>query len=143
MERISSNEALTTIQIDALRIILKRTNSFDIRENSSGLTSVHLALRNASVLRHFLEGIQTSNLLSGKIQRLGVSFNVLDRNDRSPLWYALELSRFDSAALLIEHGADVNEKRIDGVPILIFAMHQKRDDITRFLLDNGADATAK
>lgn len=66
-----------------------------------------------------------------------------DKEGRSPLWYALWLSKFDSALLLIENGADVNEKCVDGIPLLIFAMQQKRDDITRFLLDNGADATVK
>lgn len=59
------------------------------------------------------------------------------------MWYSLELAKFDSALLLVESGVDLKEKCGDGVPILIYAMEQKRDDITRFLLDNGADATVK
>lgn len=66
--------------------------------------------------------------------------NVFDKEGRSPLWCVLLAGKFDSAKLLLTVGADVNEKTDTGIPLLIRAIQAKRDDITRFLLDNKAIA---
>lgn len=65
---------------------------------------------------------------------------MLDKEGRSPLWCALLAGKFDSAKILLDAGADVNEKSADGEPLLVRAIMSKRDDITRFLLDNKAIA---
>lgn len=64
----------------------------------------------------------------------------MDKEGRSPLWCALLAGKFESSKLLLNSGADVNEKSESGIPLLIRAIQAKRDDITRFLLDNKAIA---
>lgn len=66
--------------------------------------------------------------------------SVLDNENRSPLWCACLAAKFDSAKILLEAGADVNEKLAEGKQLLIRAIEAQRDDITRFLLDNKAIA---
>lgn len=75
--------------------------------------------------------------------QLGLPLTVLDKEGRSPLWCALLAGKFDSAKLLLDAGADVNEKgngENAQPPLLIRAIQLKRDDISRFLLDNKAIA---
>lgn len=76
-------------------------------------------------------------------QCLGLPLSVLDKGGNSAMWCALTAGKFDSASLLIEAGADVNEKSPDGSTLLIRAIEAKREDIARFLIDNKANAAVK
>lgn len=70
----------------------------------------------------------------------GTPLNTLDKDGKSALWRALLAGKFDAARLLLAAGADVNEKSPGGELLLIRAIHEKRDDIARFLLENKAIA---
>ena len=56
----------------------------------------------------------------------------------TPLYFASQRKQFEAAALLIEHGADVNSLSKWGAPLHVAAKNGDRD-IVSLLLENGAD----
>lgn len=61
----------------------------------------------------------------------------------APIHSACAISNFDIVALLINHGADVNAKQMQGVTPLHSAAHNGQPKIIKLLIDNGADINAK
>ena len=61
------------------------------------------------------------------------------RGGSTPLLFAAREGDVESARLLIEAGASVNDKLPDGTTALIEAAHSGRGDVARLLLDKGAD----
>jgi ankyrin repeat protein len=59
-----------------------------------------------------------------------------------PLHIAADISAA-STKLLIEAGADVNAKDLDGTPILIHTTWNNRTEAARLLIEAGADVNAK
>ena len=59
------------------------------------------------------------------------------KNYASPLFWAVRYNRPALAKLLIESGADINAKNTNGQSVLFSSA---RVEITKFLLENGADA---
>lgn len=67
--------------------------------------------------------------------------NVKSVNGITPLYLATEAGHFETIRLLVEGGADVNQKLdgdMDFTPIFQ-AAYQNRDDIVEFFLENGAE----
>jgi ankyrin repeat protein len=64
------------------------------------------------------------------------------RFDAPPLIRALELQQPEIAAVLIEHGADVNARDAAGTPTLMLAARQGWTALVQLLLDRGADVQA-
>lgn len=61
----------------------------------------------------------------------------------TPLHSACATSNLDMAMLLINNGADVNAKQMQGVTPLHSAAHNGQADLVRLLIDKGADVNAK
>ncbi|KAI1717947.1 ankyrin repeats (3 copies) domain-containing protein [Ditylenchus destructor] len=141
---------ISPTQMDILKVLLKSGADPTLKETSSGLsftisqvyftilgsTPIHFAVgRGRGVLKLLLESYSSDKDLP---------LSVLDKEGRSPLWCALLAGNFDSAKMLLDAGADVNEKsngpNNEQQPLLIRAIEAKRDDIARFLLDNKAIA---
>ncbi|MCP4316176.1 MAG: ankyrin repeat domain-containing protein [Hyphomicrobiales bacterium] len=59
----------------------------------------------------------------------------------TPLYFAAQNGHQDVAALLIEHGADVNAQSKNGTPLHI-AARRNQPEIVSLLLKNGADSEA-
>ncbi|MBP0011246.1 ankyrin repeat domain-containing protein [Roseofilum sp. Belize Diploria] len=68
--------------------------------------------------------------------------NVKAVGDVTPLYLAAQAGHLDVVRLLVEHGADVNQKAsgmsLDCTPILV-AMYRKHDEIVDFLLESGVE----
>jgi uncharacterized protein len=62
--------------------------------------------------------------------------------DAPPLIRAIQLKYPEIAAVLIEHGADVNARDAAGTPALMLAARQGWTALVRRLLDRGADVQA-
>ncbi|KAI1731590.1 ankyrin repeats (3 copies) domain-containing protein [Ditylenchus destructor] len=127
---------ISPTQMDILKVLLKSGADPTLKETSSGSTPIHFAVgRGKGVLKLLLESYSSDKDLP---------LSVLDKEGRSPLWCALLAGNFDSAKMLLDAGADVNEKsngpNNEQQPLLIRAIEAKRDDIARFLLDNKAIA---
>ena len=61
----------------------------------------------------------------------------------APIHSVCAISAFDIAELLIEHGADVNAKQMQGITPLHSAAHTGQTKLSKLLIDNGADINAK
>jgi ankyrin repeat protein len=57
----------------------------------------------------------------------------------TPLLWAIEQDRIDICRVLLDHGADVNQRAIDGLTPLLFAVSGSRIDIIKLLLIRGAN----
>ncbi|HMQ06884.1 MAG TPA: ankyrin repeat domain-containing protein [Saprospiraceae bacterium] len=77
--------------------------------------------------------------------KLGANPNIASKNPLkvAPIHSACAISDIDIAKLLIEFGADVNTKQIQGVTPLHSAAHNGHTNLTILLLENGADVNAK
>lgn len=61
----------------------------------------------------------------------------------APIHSACAISHFDIVKLLIDHGADVNARQMQGVTPLHSATHNGQTKLAELLIDNGADINAK
>jgi uncharacterized protein len=60
-----------------------------------------------------------------------------DQN-KTPLLFAIEFSRFGTAEILIRRGADVNKEDTNGLTSLNYALEQKNSDMVKYLVKRGA-----
>lgn len=67
------------------------------------------------------------------------SVDVLDSNKYTPLHWACYYGQISAAALLVEHGADVNKIAPDLATPLLLASCGGHNEIVRILLQKGAD----
>lgn len=75
--------------------------------------------------------------------RLGADPLRPDKGGLSPLQHTVRASCFECAGILVEHGADVNEKNSKDGSILIQAIHMGRLNFAEFFISKGADVNAK
>lgn len=74
----------------------------------------------------------------------GADLNFRDEEyHMTPLHNASHYGQFDAVMLLLEHGADVNAKNIEGNNPLFAAVHQQHLEISRVLIERGADINAR
>jgi ankyrin repeat protein len=60
----------------------------------------------------------------------------------TPLLYAARDGRIDIVRMLLEAGADINQRDANDIPPLIAAITNNHPDVARFLIDRGADFKA-
>jgi ankyrin repeat protein len=60
----------------------------------------------------------------------------------TPLLYAARDGRIDIAGMLLDAGADINQRDANDIPPLIAAITNNHPDVARFLIDRGADIKA-
>jgi ankyrin repeat protein len=66
----------------------------------------------------------------------------VQRGGATPLLFAARVGDVESAALLVDAGADANDSQPDGVSALVLAAHSGSGNVAALLLDRGADANA-
>src|SRR5262249_29837805 len=66
----------------------------------------------------------------------------VQRGGATPLLFAARAGDVDSARILLEAGADVNESQPDGLSALVLAAHSGNGGVAALLLEHGADANA-
>jgi ankyrin len=60
----------------------------------------------------------------------------------APLLYAARDGRMETARMLLDAGADVNQRDANDIPSLIIAITNNHPDVARLLIDRGADIKA-
>uniref|UniRef100_A0A6B2EBK2 Ankyrin n=1 Tax=Phlebotomus kandelakii TaxID=1109342 RepID=A0A6B2EBK2_9DIPT len=102
-------------------------------------TTLHCAVvaNNLSVVEAFVKHQDEVKLAGGK-----PDFNIKDANGDSPLSLALSLAHKDLVPLLINGGADVNDRNGQDLTLLHQAILKEDDKTAIFLLGQGADMNA-
>ncbi|KAJ8430507.1 hypothetical protein Cgig2_010837 [Carnegiea gigantea] len=98
--------------------------------DKGGLTALHVSvIGKKEAVSHLL--------------REGTSPHVKDKDDITPLYYAVQVGAMQTVKLLIKYNADVNHSDNEGWTLLHVAMQRRNRNIAKFLLINGADKTEK
>jgi uncharacterized protein len=63
----------------------------------------------------------------------------IDHGGNTPLLFATIVGDLETAKLLVEAGAEVNDVAAGGYTAIVYAAHSGNTDLLRFLLENGAD----
>ncbi len=142
---------------EAVEILRKYKPNLDIFEAAcvgDNNTIVHLVLENPDLLNSFSpDGFTLLGLASyfghitliKSLLKLGANPNIQSNNQLkvTPIHSACAISNFQIAELLINNGADVNAKQIQGVTALHSAAHNGQTLLAKLLIDNGADISAR
>ena len=142
-----------TSSADALAALFDHgASNVNAREKSHGQTALMWAAtqEDSDVLRLLLEhgadvrARSTSHLLPSWLGT-GNSFEtsvMLPHRGSTPLLFAARHGRIDSARLLLDAGADVNEEAPNGESALVMASFSGQGKFAAFLLEHGANPNA-
>ena len=72
----------------------------------------------------------------------GFSVDLQDKDGNTPLFYAIENDRFQTAVILLEYKANVNHKSKHGFTPLMYAAWKGHVDLVSLLIKHGADVKA-
>ena len=125
-------QALDAEHFDIALILLNKGADVNLKSNT-GWTALMTAIgRGAS-----------EDLIKGLIEH-GADVNARFKTGRTPLMLAVKMGKIEVARLLIDRGADLNQKaEIDGKTPLIIAAEEGYTDIAKFLVGKGADLNAQ
>lgn len=126
-------EAASIGDNDTVKQLLNTNPEFINSFSPDGFTPLGLA--------SFFGHLPVVEFLLGK----GANPNIASNNQFkvAPIHSACAISHFYIAELLIEHGANVNAKQMQGVTPLHSAAHNGQAKLSKLLIDSGADINAK
>jgi ankyrin repeat protein len=144
--------------LEAARALVARGAKVDARESTRGQTALMWAVANRQprIARLLIEHgadvrarsqirrrayIMGGNRGAGSASR-DTPIAEVDEGGSTPLLFAARSGDLESARLLIDAGADVNDTTADGNTALIIAAHSGNGTLAAFLLEKGADPNA-
>jgi ankyrin len=141
---------------DAVKMLLDRgTRSINARESSRGQTALMwaVAYKHPDVVRVLIErgaDIHARSTVSHLfVPTNAYASNLMGRETRNmpqggftPVLFAARQGDIESARLLLDAGANVNDTAADGISALVLAAHSGHTKLVAFLLDRGADVNA-
>jgi ankyrin repeat protein len=144
-----------TGEIGAVKALLARGANVNAKERSHDQTALMWAAaqKHAPVVRALVEHgadvrarsrVYTQTVTSEVTQRAGreeLNYSV-PRGGSTPLLFAARVGDAESARVLIEAGADVNDSLPNGMSALVEAAHSGQQAVGVLLLDKGADPNA-
>ena len=90
---------------------------------------------NGSTLLHFASRYAEQEIVELLLKSNQISVNATNNNRRTPLMLAcLNGGRLDNMKTLIQYGADINARDIDGKTLLYYASRYSKQEILEFLL---------
>ena len=90
---------------------------------------------NGSSLFHLASGHSKQEIVELLLKLNQISVNATENNRRTPLMFAcLDGGRLDNMKTLIQYGADINARDINGSTLLHFASRYAEQEIVEFLL---------
>jgi ankyrin repeat protein len=139
----------------AVRVLLARGARVDARESAHQQTALMWAAaeRHPAVVAALVaakadvrarSSIYSQVVTSEVTQRAGreaLNYSVR-RGGSTPLLFAARSGDAESARLLLDAGADVNDAMADGLPALTLAAYSGHRDVAQVLIDRGADVNA-
>jgi ankyrin repeat protein len=144
-----------TGEIGAVNALLARRANVNVKEPSHDQTALMWAAaqRHPRVVQALIEHgadvharsrIYNQTVTSEVTQRAGreeLNYSV-QRGGSTPLLFAARNGDAESARILVEAGADVNDTLPDGTSALVLAAHSGQQAVGILLLDKGADPNA-
>ena len=153
--------------LDAVTLLLDRGSKIDasdatyqqtalmvaVRENHPDIVKL-LISRGASVNAKTRVGRAPQWILPNSVPGFGHGIGIVrgglpPRGSRAPipggmtpLLYAARDGRMDTVRMLLDAGANINERDANDIPSLIIAITNNHPDVARFLIDRGADIKA-
>ena len=91
----------------------------------------------------FFEAIKTGNEKAVRAFLDKKRPNIKDKNEQTPLHYAIEYGRTNMVQILLENGADIGIKNKYGWLPLHYAIKKGHVEIAKLLTQYGADVRAK
>jgi len=153
--------------MDAVTLLLDRGSTIDVADASYQQTALMVAIREnhpdvvkllisrgASVNAKTRVGRAPQWIFPNSVPGFGHGIGIVrgglpPRGSRapipggmSPLLYAARDGRMDIARMLLEAGANINERDANDITPLIIAITNNHPDVARFLIDRGADIKA-
>lgn len=113
---------------EVVDMLLGLKPDLEFNRNDNGETALIYASR------HNCEGVVR------KLLRAGAEVEAKDNYGWSSLTHVSSEGYVDIVKLLIEYGADVNSITNDGLTPIYWSEYYKRDEITKFLIDAGANS---
>lgn len=134
----------------AVQALLARGADVHAKEPSTGQTVLMWAVanRHSDVTRVLLANGAAVGARTATFKEFrGIGFGITDSTEFdaggfTPLLFAARHNDVDSARLLLDAGAKVNEKAADGNTALVLAAMSGHGQFASFLLDSGADPNA-
>ncbi len=139
---VSSNE-----QAKLLACIIRNENTSHLKKVIANINDIVKLIDNQVLFyesrkRNYLlhEAVLSNNYEIVKILvDLGISIDVVDRREQTPLFYAVEKNYINIIELLISRGANINLQDNNGQSLLFLAS----DNVAKILIKNGADVNVK
>ena len=142
-------------EIGAVKALLARGANVNVKEPSHDQTALMWAAaqKHPQVVQALVERgadvrarsrIYNQTVTSEVTQRAGreeLNYSV-QRGGSTPLLFAARVGDAESARILLEAGADVNDALPDGTSALVLAAHSGQQAVGILLLDKGADPNA-
>jgi uncharacterized protein len=136
----------------AVKALIARGADVNAKEKEHQQTALMWAVaqRHAEVVRLLIQAradvharslIYTQTVVGEQTQRAGreeLNYTVA-RGGVTPLLFSARVGDAESAALLLDAGADANEAQPDGVSALVLAAHSGNGNVAALLLEHGAD----
>lgn len=111
-------------------------------QNSSGYTALHIAVMEIrpKFTKTFVDTERRAVQLSliWLLIQYGANIDLLDRNDRSPLYYAVDGDDEETVHLLLQHGAAVEPPNGNWQKSMLLAVETGRMNILKLFLGQGA-----
>jgi len=135
--RTALHGAATLNDADIVDLLLAQ-HANPLAADAAGVTPLHLAAENnlEEVLTHLLAGFTNA-------QNEKKALNVTDKDNLTPLHYAIAEHHERMVDLLCAHGANLNAPTKTGITALHLATFRSLKDVLLHLLKNGADINAR
>ncbi|HUA20534.1 MAG TPA: ankyrin repeat domain-containing protein [Bryobacteraceae bacterium] len=136
--------AARTGKVDAIQVLLDHGAQVD-KTNREGQTALMWAVaeKNAAATQLLIEHKADVNARTNKLPApspFQLIFSApFPAGGMTPLLYAARQNDFDSARILLDAHADVNDTSADGSSPLLVAILNGHDALAKFLLDQGAN----
>ena len=144
--------------VAAVESLLRRGANVNAVENTRGQSALMWAVANthSAVVKGLLEGgadIHSRSQVRHRVYNMGGSRSAGSASQgiplmevavggSTPLLFAARSGDVESARLLLQAGADLNDTTADGNSVLVIAAHSGHGTLAAFLLDSGADSNA-
>ena len=99
---------------------------------------INVRFKDGSTLLHYASRYSKQDIVEFLLKLNQISVNATCNNQRTPVMFAcLDGGRLDNMEMLIQYGADINARDINGKTLLHYASRYSKQEIVKFLLKSN------